>query len=177
MEWILARRNQMVFNLRPSHEQCLLHTERELYLLIPFFSKVKPTALYYMDKLRYGKYFEEKRPQSRSTVYTNWHKVKWELQNEYQRELEAQGKVLRDIFLKREATENSTAVDYLLWINFQWDLYVKNLYRGEFKFDNFIDFVHSELSRVEELTESDCYGKRDQISQDHAPALEPGSAE
>ena len=119
-----------------------------------------------MDKLRYGKYFDNLRPTSTKKVHVNWHRVKQSVQEMYQREMEEQGAILKELFIAREATEDSKAVDYLLWINYQWDLYVKNLQRGEFKFDNFIDFVQSDLSKDEELKEPDCYGSRKDSASD-----------
>lgn len=140
--------------LTPDTAYCLRHTERYPSIMIPFYSYSRITALYYLDRIRYAAYFDDiKNPHDRSKLRTNWHQAKWDIQTDYMRKLEDQGKVLKDIFMAREAHEETRAVDYLLWINYQWELYVKNVQRGEFKFDNFIDFVQSDLSKNIELGE------------------------
>lgn len=130
----------------------LQHVERELHPFIPFLKVTKPTALFFLDKLRYGKSFD-------SPVYTgkysvNWHKVKQMLQLEYQAKLEAEGEILKDIWMEREATDESKAVDYLMWLDWMYSLYDKNLKHGEFEDEGFLRFVQSGLVFDEELSET-----------------------
>lgn len=169
----------MVHSLIPAIEFCLCHTAKDLHPVIPFYWRNHPTALYYMSRERYSKYFTETSPKSVTKTYTNWHQVKQGIQQMHQHELEEQGRILKAIFIDREATEDSRAVDYLLWLDFQWSLYQKNLKRAEFKFDNFVDFVQSDLVHDTELSET-WKIKNDttlQISEDDASSLESRSSE
>lgn len=116
--------------------------------LIPFYHPMRPTALYYLDRLRYGKYFKQDIDRGGKVVDEDWHKVKWSLQQMHQRELEEQGAILKAIFLQREANESTKAIDYLLWISYQWDLYQSYL-ADSGEDEGFIRFVQSELSYAE----------------------------
>jgi len=150
----------MVQDLMPDHAQCLLHTTREVHPFIPFAKITRPTALYFLDRFRYGKYFSDRNPQDTSRVRTNWHKVKWEIQQEYQREMEQQGAILKDIFINRVAVESdSNAVAYLQWLDWTWQLYCKNLQRPDFEDEGFVSFCQTDLIWSEELVEPDCYGR------------------
>lgn len=129
------------------HSLYLKHCDRK-HTLVPFYNPMRPTALYYLDRLRYGKYFQPSLEQRGNLLDESWHKVKWNLQMMYQREMERQGAILRAIFMEREANEDTLVVDYLLWISYQWDLYESYLKDGG-EDEGFIRFVQSELSYKE----------------------------
>jgi hypothetical protein len=82
------------------------------------------------------------------------------MQLQYICDLEKQGKILAEIYRKRVATETSRAVDYLLWLDFQWSLYQYALKDADYTDTGFVAFVQSDLSNKTELTEPECYGKR-----------------
>lgn len=128
----------------------LEHTEPVDFPFVPFLNLRRPTALYWMDRDRYGKYFQPTLDRGGKPLHERWFKVKVELQKMYQHELEDQGAVLKEIFLQREAREDTKAVDYLLWIGYQWDLYQIYLNDGG-EDEGFLRFVQSDLSRNEEL--------------------------
>ena len=132
-------------NMDPKYTSLYLKHKDRVMTLIPFYNPMKPTALYYLDKLRYGKYFAKSEEKRGKPIYEEWHKVKWNLQQMHQRELEEQGAILKDIFLQREANESTKAIDYLLWISYQWDIYQAYLADGG-EDEGFIRFVQSELS-------------------------------
>jgi hypothetical protein len=142
------------------HTLYLKHTQKEHTWWSPIFRVARPTVFYYMDRLRYGKYFETKGsnvegyplPQA---DFTRKHFI----QLEYQRTMEEQGAILRELFIAREATEDSKVVDYLIWIAWQWDLYEATMRKADVEHMEFLQFVQSDLSYAEELTEPDCYGK------------------
>lgn len=111
-----------------------------------------PTALYYLDKVRYAKYISTDR--EKTTSYINWHHRKWNIQREYIKELEHNGPILRSIYVSRVAEDGSRAVDYLNWLSWVWELYCKNLKRDEFQDEGFIRFCQSDLIWDTELVET-----------------------
>jgi hypothetical protein len=136
----------------PYFYETLQHTTRQLHPFIPFLRTRKITALYCLSLRRYGKYITY--PLVDNAAYVNWHKFKCIIQSDYQNDMVAQGKILNAIFTVREATADSTVVDYLNWVSWMWQLYEKNLKRSEFEDDGFIRFVQSGLVHDTELTET-----------------------
>jgi len=128
----------------------LEHTEPVDFPFVPFLNLRRPTPLFWLDRDRYSKYFKPTLDRGGKPLHERWFKVKTELQKMYQRECEAQGAILRDIFLEREATEDTKVIDYLLWVNYQWELYQRFLGDGG-EDEGFVRFVQSDLSRNEEL--------------------------
>lgn len=139
-------------NMDPKwHKLYYKHTQRAWSILLPWFYR-EPTALYYLDRLRYAAYLEN--DYERNTGYINWHRRKQTIQQEYQRKCEREGAILRDIFVNRFADETSRAVDYLNWLGWTWLLYEKNLKRSDFQDEGFVRFCQSDLILDEELTET-----------------------
>lgn len=144
----------------PKYDILYLKHTRKVPVWWSLWRVPRPTVFYYMDKLRYGKYFDTKDdgmqgyplPQSDFTR-------KNFIQASYQREMEEQGAILREIFLEREATEDSKVVDYLNWLGWQWAIFEAYLKKPDSEAMEFLAFVQSDLSFAEELTEPDCYGK------------------
>lgn len=110
--------------------------------------------MYFLDKTRYGKYFGPKMDMGGSQIYESDFKTKWYLQQMNQAEMIAQGITLNAIFQKKEASADSNAVTYLLWLDWQWSLYQKTLKDNTFMDEGFVRFVQSDLSNDVELTES-----------------------
>jgi hypothetical protein len=127
------------------------HTERTSHSFIPFWRTNRPTALFTMDYDRYKKYFSKQDISCTSREYINWHQVKQNIQTFYQDECTEQGRVLKDIWIQRQAHAKSNAKDYLLWLDYQYTMYQKVLEEDIIKFDNFAQFVQSELSYNENL--------------------------
>ena len=131
----------------------LRHTER-IYSWIPFVFYNKPTAMYRLDRIRYAKYFSPTMDLGGRPVEETAFKTKWSLQQTYQAEMEAQGKILKAIFIEKEAGISSTACDYLLWLDWQWTLYQNALNDKEYSDEGFVRFVQSDLTDATELTET-----------------------
>ena len=138
----------------------LKHIRRTYTPWSPIFKVNIPTVFYYMDRFRYGKYFEKGDDMPGEPMLAEDFRCKNAIQGLYQQEMEKQGAILRAIYLAREATEDSKVVDYLGWIGWQWSLYQSYLKKVDAESSmEFLPFVQSSLSYCEELTEPDCYGK------------------
>lgn len=134
-------------------DRFLKHTERTSHW-VPFVYYDRPTAMYFLDKIRYGKYFHRRLDLGGIMLHENDHKVKRNIQMLYQSEMEQQGTILRSIFVKREAAEDSKVVNYLMWLDWQWTIYQRALSDEEYQDEGFVRFVQSDLTHATELTEN-----------------------
>ena len=112
--------------------------------MLPWFRRV-PTALYYLDKERYAKYITK--DYETDTSYINWHHRKWNIQRAYAQELERNGPILRGIFVSRVAEDGDRAIDFLNWLGWTWQLYLKNLKRDDFQDEGFISFCDRQKNK------------------------------
>jgi hypothetical protein len=105
--------------------------------------------MYFMSRERYGRWFEsEDRPVGNPIRWESNFERKRTIQKLYQAEMEEQGQILREIFCKRVAQEESRAVDYLVWVATMYSTYLSQ--PKEARVEPFLKFVQSDLAVKEE---------------------------
>lgn len=90
-------------------------------LWIPFLKVSVPSAFYWMDSKRYGRYFDQTPLKQEGVVLEESDmKRKTFLQNLYQEEIVENGKIYAAIFMATVADERTKARDYLVWLSCKW---------------------------------------------------------
>lgn len=126
------------------NDRYLKHTVRVNSPWLPFIKRNKPTAFYYIDKFRYGKWFGSNTMPETEFLYEDDWKRRDDLQALYQRQCEENGQILTAIWSQTADPAKWSPREYLSWLAAQWNNYLVFCEENEDEPLEFMDFVRSD---------------------------------
>ena len=126
--------------------KCIAH---DSIPFVPFLKRRRKTAFYYLNKERYGQFFQDDIDDTGRYIEESEFDQKTSLQRLYQKQCEENGAVLRAIWLATYADDNSSARDYLAWLSASWSAYLEDQLKPDSGTLTFIEFMQSNIGRSE----------------------------